>query len=251
MPTDTWVCPPGVTSVFVECWGSGSSGGVSGLGTGAGGGGGSYARKLVAVTPGNSYNVTWGPGNTNVQTVFDIFFSANPCVASITGAAAGASGDVNYSGGNGQSGQFDGGSPADTLFASRGGGSSGGRNGNGINASGPFGAVVVGGGNGGDGGSPYVAGHPDGSNPNCIGTDGVAAGPGPGGGGGGNGWNVFCPGIASGAGGEGGIYIWDDTAGGDFDDVILDPGNIVGAFGSVPPAPVLPNPKAVKRAFVM
>ena len=40
----TWLCPPGVTSVQVECWaGGGGGGGGNGVG-GGGGGGGGYAR---------------------------------------------------------------------------------------------------------------------------------------------------------------------------------------------------------------
>ena len=63
-----WVCPPGVISLKVECWGGGGGGGTSLIDTGAGGaanagggggGGGAYAAlNSVPVTPGNSYNIT-------------------------------------------------------------------------------------------------------------------------------------------------------------------------------------------------
>lgn len=254
MPTDTWICPAGVTFIFAEGWGSGSDGGGTGLGTGASGGGGSYARSArFAVTPGNPYGVQWGPGGTNVTTLFDVGgdMKAVPCVASSVGADGVTNnvGAVKTNGGDGLLGQFDGGAPADTLFASRGGGSSGGRNSNGTNASGPSGAAVAGGGTGGDGGDPQIAGHPDGSNPNCIGTNGVAAGPGPGGGGGGVGWNIFCAGLTGGAGGEGGILIYNATNDPVFYAV---PSLVIGQFGSIPsfPAPPYP-PKSVPRAFVM
>lgn len=65
--TFEWVCPPGVTSIQVECWGGGGAGGAgrkdnnTGTNTsqnGAGGGGGAYARRAaVPVTPGISYQI--------------------------------------------------------------------------------------------------------------------------------------------------------------------------------------------------
>jgi autotransporter-associated beta strand protein len=68
--TVSWVCPAGVTSIQVECWGGGGAGGsgrksVTGTNTsqnGAGGGGGAYARRVaVPVTPGQSYTITIPP----------------------------------------------------------------------------------------------------------------------------------------------------------------------------------------------
>jgi autotransporter-associated beta strand protein len=64
--TTNWVCPPGVTSIQVECWGGGGAGGgsyvtLSGSANagGAGGGGGAYAKKVnVPVTPGSTYTIT-------------------------------------------------------------------------------------------------------------------------------------------------------------------------------------------------
>jgi autotransporter-associated beta strand protein len=66
--TTNWVCPPGVTSITVECWGGGGAGGgafVDAANGGAGnagggsGGGGAYAKlESVAVTPGSSYVIT-------------------------------------------------------------------------------------------------------------------------------------------------------------------------------------------------
>ncbi len=72
--TFEWVCPPGVTSITVECWGGGGAGGgafdLSNTGTnhagGGGGGGGAYARKAeVPVTPGLTYTVIIPPAATN------------------------------------------------------------------------------------------------------------------------------------------------------------------------------------------
>ena len=67
--TTSWICPEGVTSIQVECWGGGGAGGSSST-TGAaqvyvaggGGAGGAYARKsIIPVTPGNAYPVTIAP----------------------------------------------------------------------------------------------------------------------------------------------------------------------------------------------
>lgn len=66
-----WVCPPGVTSIQVECWGGGGAGGAgtkvnqtstNSVQNGGGGGGGGYARvNVVPVTPGLSYTITIPP----------------------------------------------------------------------------------------------------------------------------------------------------------------------------------------------
>ncbi len=68
--TANWTCPPGVTQVYAECWGSGASGatGLSGGGNGGGGGGGEYAAGFVNVTPGNLYPYTVGAGGAAVST---------------------------------------------------------------------------------------------------------------------------------------------------------------------------------------
>lgn len=65
----TWVCPMGVTSVDVECWGAGGGGGAADVASGTsfkgggGGGGGSYVKKVsVAVVPGTTYTITVGVG---------------------------------------------------------------------------------------------------------------------------------------------------------------------------------------------
>jgi hypothetical protein len=62
----TWVCPAGITSVMVECWGAGAGGGGGGPSQGGeGGGGGAYAAEpAYAVTPGTSYTYVVGSGGT-------------------------------------------------------------------------------------------------------------------------------------------------------------------------------------------
>jgi hypothetical protein len=54
--SEGWTVPTGVTSVTVECIGGGGIGGTSNSGAG-GGGGGAYARSVLAVVPGDSYEV--------------------------------------------------------------------------------------------------------------------------------------------------------------------------------------------------
>lgn len=62
----SWVCPAGVTEVVVEGWSAtcGSEGGTA-LGPGGGGGyGATYARSVIAVTPGQTYTVVRGAKGT-------------------------------------------------------------------------------------------------------------------------------------------------------------------------------------------
>lgn len=63
-----FVCPAGVTKVWVEVWGGGggSAGGNHGCGSynSSGGGGGGYAKSLVTVSPGTTYYCTVGSGGT-------------------------------------------------------------------------------------------------------------------------------------------------------------------------------------------
>ncbi len=76
----TWVCPPGVTSVTVECWGGGGSGGggingsgltSGGVARGGGGAGGGYVKSTIAVTPGQSYNFKVGAGGIGIVPAYD------------------------------------------------------------------------------------------------------------------------------------------------------------------------------------
>ena len=62
----SWVCPAGVTSVTVECWGGGGGGGFahyeySAAGSGAGG---AYINYTMPVTPGKTYYFVVGAGGT-------------------------------------------------------------------------------------------------------------------------------------------------------------------------------------------
>ena len=71
--TYTWICPEGVTSVYVVCIGGGGSGsygnGTGGYLTGGGGGGGGGGlgyKNNITVVPGNSYTVVVGAGGASV-----------------------------------------------------------------------------------------------------------------------------------------------------------------------------------------
>ena len=62
----SWVCPPNLDTIVVECWGGGGGGGGVSLylcakGT-VGGGGGAYSKTKVPVIPGNTYSLTVGQG---------------------------------------------------------------------------------------------------------------------------------------------------------------------------------------------
>lgn len=108
---DTWVCPAGVTSVKVECWGGGGNGGTrSTTGSGGGGGGGAYAKKnALTVSPGTSYTVNVGSagGDSWFSTSATVLAKGGASVANNTttggagGAAASCIGDVVQSGGAG------------------------------------------------------------------------------------------------------------------------------------------------------
>ena len=58
--TFSWVCPAGVTSIIVECWGGGGGTRSDNGNARGGGGGGAYARSTFSVTPGITYNITVG-----------------------------------------------------------------------------------------------------------------------------------------------------------------------------------------------
>ncbi len=61
-----WICPPGVTSILVECWGAGAPSGGAPVKSGfftwsGGGGGGAYAASQVTVVPGMKYELIPAP----------------------------------------------------------------------------------------------------------------------------------------------------------------------------------------------
>lgn len=122
--TTNWVAPAGTTTVQVELWGGGGTGGpATGTASGAGGGaGGQYAIKQVTVTPGNTYAVVVAAAKTSATTVGngnDSTFATTTVVAKggVGGAAAtgatsaggagsttGGVGDTVFAGGSGATG---------------------------------------------------------------------------------------------------------------------------------------------------
>ena len=66
----TWTCPPGVTSVTVECWGGGGAGGGATVNNtcGGGGAGGSYATSTISVIPLTPYTITVGATKSGATT---------------------------------------------------------------------------------------------------------------------------------------------------------------------------------------
>jgi hypothetical protein len=231
-----WLCPVGVTQVFIECWASGGGGrlGQSFPLGGNGGGGGAYASQDgIVVIPGMNYLVRFGdasavdgPGEEslfiNPGTV-----RAEPGQAGSFGSggaggtAAASTGTVKHSGGDGATTIFGNPSPGG------GGGSNAGRTVDGNPGTVPTGgaAPAGGGGKGGDGGpvnTPAVPGQ---------------NGSGPGGGGGGGGSDVSTGGPGS-SGAQGGVNIWNTTGG------IPEFTVLLASFGTVLPGPTPPSRKS-------
>lgn len=128
--TWTWTAPAGVTSVTVEAWGGGGGGGraTGNPARGGGGAGGQYAKRVVSVTPGQSYTVVVGAGGAggssstggNGMAGGDSSFGSGLVVAkggaggavapdcgtaaAGLGSTAGGVGDVIYPGGDGSPG---------------------------------------------------------------------------------------------------------------------------------------------------
>jgi hypothetical protein len=194
----TFTVPAGVTSVTVECWGAGGGGGRStSTNTGrGGGGGGAYARSIVTVTPGASYNLFIGQGGTggNLSALDNSGMATNfgnGVVVAVGGGGvannnntAGAGGlasactfnDVAYSGGNGvngsggNSGAGGGGAGNNSnggdgvaQTGGTGGANEGGNGGNGrTNAGGGFAGATFGGGGGGGRRGGFFSGNQNG-----------------------------------------------------------------------------------------
>lgn len=137
---NTWLCPAGVTSVQVECWGAGGAGGGAPATNNRGGGGGGGAYTLttgVAVIPGTTYSIAVGAGMagttaaglSGLASSFNFMGIANPGTGGGVGSAgaAGTRGLAGtYNGGNGAAGNA---SPSESG-AGGGGAGSGGAGGN-------------------------------------------------------------------------------------------------------------------------
>lgn len=214
--TGTWRCPPGVTSVLIQAWGSGGGGGGVAANTNksaAGGAGGQYVEKVVSVTPGTLYTVTVGNGGTagastggNGGTGGDVWFDAVGTVIA-KGGAGGQSYENGFTGGAGSTTSGIG----DTVRAGGSGGNGGAFAGSG--GGGEAGNTLSTGANGGNG-STGVAGaagsttNGDGGNGGAGSVNGAGgAGVVPGGGGGGGAVGANTTNRAGGVGGKGQLQI--------------------------------------------
>jgi endo-1,4-beta-D-glucanase Y len=108
--TTTWSVPAGVTSVFVECLGSGGAGfnrQSSSVG-GCAGAGGAYAADTVSVTPLDVITVAIGAAGGTTLTNFGGFViadygrTATLTVAGVGGAVANCAGATKFAGGDGR-----------------------------------------------------------------------------------------------------------------------------------------------------
>jgi fibronectin-binding autotransporter adhesin len=194
----TWVCPPGVNSVQVECWGGGGGGAGAVTSAGGGGAGGAYARTgSYAVVPGTNYIIQIGaagvagvagnnPGGTGGSTWFSN--SATAIVVLAAGGGGGAAGsssagggiggtspagsigtDVTYLGGAGLSG-------VNNSYSGGGGSSAGNASDGNLGASSGFAPEVIGGGPGGAAKSTAGAGAAPTSGPGGGGGGGYSTG---------------------------------------------------------------------------
>ena len=219
--TSSWKCPSDVTSVKVECRGSGGGGGGVAADTnkaaGAGAGGQYVVSTTFAVTPGTTYTITIGNGGTagastggNGGTGGVVWFKSNDANGVV--AQGGAGGQAYENGFQGGAGSVAGG-VGDTVRAGGSGGAGGAWNGSGGGGEGGNSDKV--GENGGDGSSGVAgtaggagAGGGDGGNGNVGKLNAAGAvGTVPGGGGSGGSVGANTTNRAGGAGGKGKIVL--------------------------------------------
>lgn len=151
----TFIAPPNVNTVTVECWGSGGNGPAGdSVNAGGGGGGGAYATSIIAVTPGVVYDIGVASGGTGSPSYFStpLIVSAdsgrNGDPSGVGGAAGLAANSVGTTTTNGSPGDV--GSPptGGNGGTAAGGGGVGGSGGTG-SANGSAGVAPGGGGGGG------------------------------------------------------------------------------------------------------
>lgn len=190
--SDNWTAPAGVTSATVEAWGGGGGGGAAtgNPAKGGGGAGGQYAKKVVAVTPGNVYAVGVGGGGAGGSGLAGVNGSSSTFAGAVVVAMGGAGGGLastNSSGGNAGTGSTTNGI-GDTVFAG-GNGSAGVASGDGGAGGGGAGSSGAGGNASGNtggagtatGGGAGAAGMASGTGNNCTNVAVVAGGGGCGG----------------------------------------------------------------------
>lgn len=197
--TFQWLCPAGVSAVYVECIGGGGPGGqgAASIKGGGGGGAGAYAaRKAVPVTPGTLYTFVVGAAGTGTTDGGSSTFTGDSSVQVVAdGGKQGISGFLNGAGGPGGAAAsstgdvgllFNGGSGGAHSGTGGGGGASGDRLADGANGTnaisgvspGVGGTGANGGGSGGDGGHTNTDDASAGSSPGGAGGGGGIAEPG-------------------------------------------------------------------------
>lgn len=160
--TASWICPPRVYTVEVQCYGGGGKAGNRTTNSGSGGGGGgAYASGSVSVVPGTSYTYVVGAGSivSDVSGGYSYFNTTSTVLAmggassannSGVGAAGGHAsqsvGTFRYSGGRGSNAS----SPTGVAFAG-GGGEAASFGEFGVSSTGFAGGSGSAGGNGGNG----------------------------------------------------------------------------------------------------
>lgn len=196
-----WLCPDGVTQIFVEVWGAGGSGANGSTSSnGSGGGGGEYAAGYVTVVPGVYYTFTVGAGGASVN---GNAVNGNPGGLS---SFVGGSGTITANGGQagtyrGNGGPGGSGSGAPAHFPGGRGGSWSPYSGSGGSSAGPGSAGNQGSGYGNPTPAP-TGGGAGGAGSGATGNPG-SAGVAPGGGGGGTYGNY----VNTGAGAAGQVKI--------------------------------------------
>lgn len=200
--TYTFIPAYGVDEVSVVAVGAGGVGNFRNpFKTGAGGGGGLGYKNAIAVTPGDSYTVVVGPGNTSGSAGDSYFMSAGMVLGGggTAGSAPAAPGGT-YVGDGGGNGGASGGSLGPAGVDTNGAGGAGGYSGNGGDGGSSSGNGSPGSGGGGGGGAARSGVSPF----NCGGFGGGVGilGAGPNGAGGTN--NGGDP-NANGGGGSGGV----------------------------------------------
>ena len=203
----TFTVPDDVTSVTVEAWGGGGGGSrLTSNMSGGGGGGGAYSVGSVAVTSGQTYQLTVGTGASGSDatvsdggdSLFYIGSPGTPLVRAKGGKSAANNSTVGATGGSAVEcvgdNAWNGGSGANGASGGGGGGSSAGRGIAGVSATGNSGATAPeGGGSGGNGRTSSSQGN---------GSPGVVPG-----GGGGGAYRSFSSTRNGGAGANGQIIL--------------------------------------------
>jgi len=165
-----WAAPMDVTAVEVETWGGGGRGGSRNAsnGRGGGGGGGAYSRRIVAVTPGQTYYINVGAGSNSTSEGGTSWFSTTPLIGGVVVSAVGGNSGANDNTTAGTGGNTSG--TGDIKFTGGNGGTGSGSNSAGGGASAGTAA------NGGNGATPGAGSAPSGGGAGAAGHNTLSLG---------------------------------------------------------------------------